>query len=183
MTTPFVFDGFTLELDEDLVERVEGAWRTYAPVFLPGRAIEVPTSVHARTLANAIRTEAYRVAARTEPEKKRVLVMEKAATALDEVAAAVNRVRGVRTSVHRLHRGDWIRVVGLTALKGLSLGSAYEAHFLGTSGGFPVVGFRLVDKDGRVTRHEVGPFRAASVHAAVGNGLSMERKGSSDLTG
>ena len=53
-TRPMIFDGVTLEIEEDLADRAESAWETYASDYLGGHAAEVPTRAHYRTLAGKL---------------------------------------------------------------------------------------------------------------------------------
>jgi len=160
-----IFDGVTLEIDEELADRAEGAWESYARHYLRGHAAEVPTRAHYRTLAGKMQADARRHSPRTATERTQKARMERAADALFQVADHADQIRtGAGPRVPRtLNQGDRVRVRGRLPFVGLENGRVYEIHLTHTRGGVPMITFRKVDEMGRATRYEVGPFETKGV--------------------
>lgn len=185
-TRPMIFDGMTLEIDEDLADRAESAWETYAGRYLGARATEVPTRAHYRTLAGKLQADARRRAPRNEMERAERGRLERAAETLFQLADHVDQFRsgmaGPRAP-RRLNKGDRVRVKGRVPFVGLEEGKTYEVHLTDTLSGVPMVTFRKVDEAGRATKYAVGPFEAKGVHAhlkpmdyeGIAGGLVVER--------
>jgi len=187
-----VFDGITLEVDEKIADGAEGAWSSYAEVYLPDHAYEAPTRAHYRTLAGNLQRAARRTAPRNQMERQEKARMERAADALFLFADYVDGFRSgtMPRKPRELNPGDRVRVVGRVPFAGMETGKVYEVHLTATERGVPTVTFRLVDSTGRASKHSVGPFRAASVHAMLktdeggpGGGLFVERIAPIDLGG
>ena len=187
-----VFDGITLEVDEDLADASEGAWSTYAEMHLPDYASQAPTRAHYRTLAGKLQRIARHTAPRTQRERMEKARMERAAESLFLFADYVDGFRGgtMPRKPRELNAGDRVRVIGRVPFKGMETGKVYEVHLTATDRGVPNVSFRLVDSAGRASKHSVGPFRASSVHASMkheeggpGGGLFVERIAPIDLGG
>lgn len=166
-TRTMIFDGVSLEIEEDLADRAEAAWETYAWTYLGPKSAEVPSRAHYRTLAGKIQAEARRRTPRTMAEQAAVRRMEDAAEVLFQVADHADRIRrNMSPRVPReLNHGDRVRVSGQVPFAGMEVGKIYEVHLTTTARGVPTVSFRKVEESGRVSRHTVGPFPAAPVHA------------------
>lgn len=192
-TRQMVFDGVTLEVEEDLAERAESAWESYASSYLGTRAAEAPTRAHYRTLAGKIQADARRRAPRTAMERSEKARMERAAETLFQLADYADQFRrGTGPRVPRtLNRGDRVRVRGRVPFTGMEAGRVYEVHLTDTLGGVPMITFRKVDETDRATKHAVGPFAAKAVYAflkpmddaSIGGALVVERIAPLDLPG
>lgn len=187
-----VFDGVTLEVEERQADAAEGAWSSYAELYLPDHAYEAPTRAHYRTLAGNLQRTARHTTPRTQRERDEKARMERAAEALFLFADYVDSFRSgtMPRQPRELNAGDRVRVIGRVPFAGMETGKVYEAHLTATDRGVPTVSFRLVDSAGRASKHSVGPFRASSVHASLkrdesgpGGGLFIERIAPIDLGG
>lgn len=187
-----VFDGITLEVEEKLADASEGAWMSYAEMYLPNYASQAPTRAHYRTLAGHLQRIARHTAPRTQRERDEKARKERAADSLFLFADYVDSFRG-GAMVHKprlLNAGDRVRVLGTAPLEGMDTGKVYEAHLTATAGGVPTVSFRLVDSAGRATKYSTGAFPAKFIHSMLtynekqpGFSLLVERIAPIDLGG
>jgi hypothetical protein len=125
-------------------------------------------------------------------ERQEKARMERAADALFLFSDYVDGFRSgtMPRKPRELNAGDRVRVIGRVPFTGMETGKVYEVHLTATERGVPTVTFRLVDSADRASKHSVGPFRAASVHAMLktdesgpGGGLFIERIAPIDLGG
>ena len=187
-----VFDGITLEVEEKQADAAEGAWSSYAELYLPDHAYEAPTRAHYRTLAGNLQRTARHTTPRTQRERDEKARMERAAEALFLFADYVDSFRSgtLPRKPRLLNAGDRVRVLGRVPLKGLETGKIYEAHLTATAGGVPTVSFRLVDSAGRATKYSTDAFPAKFIHSMLtydenkpGFSLFVERIAPIDLGG
>lgn len=177
-------EGISLEVPEVTAERAESAWQNHARRLLRQQgAATQPTRAHYRTLANHLEAEVRRRAPRTRDERSRHAEMLAEISALREIAAAVDMLRGGRAPSGRprkLNPGDVVRARGKVVLKGMREGDAYMVHMTPTRSGEQQFVFRRIDALGRPSQTQVGPFPVASVQAfvippdALGMGLVIE---------
>jgi hypothetical protein len=186
-------EGISLEVPEVIADRAESAWQNNARRLLRQQgAAAQPTRAHYRTLANHLEAEVRRRAPRTRDERSRHAEMLAEISALREIAAAVDMLRGGRAPSGRprkLNPGDVVRARGKIVLKGMREGDAYMVHMTPTRSGEQQFVFRRIDALGRPSQTQVGPFSVASVQAfvipsdALGMGLVIESIAPTTLEG
>lgn len=194
-TRPLIFDGMTLEIDEDLAERAEHAWSAYAARHLGARAKDIPTRAHFRTLANRLQADTNRRAPSNATQRAERDQREKAAASLREFADYVDSFRTTKVGTDQprdLKRGDRVRAWGLLPRAwNLESGRVYEVHLTPTAKGMPMITLRKVEESGRVSRHEAGTYLLKDLrgylknkgYSGIGGALVFEHADPMDLPG
>jgi hypothetical protein len=189
-----VFDGITLQVEEDMAERAEYAWMAYAARHLGPRAKDIPTRAHFRTLANRLQAETHRRAPSTAAQRGERDRMEQAAASLQEFADYVDSFRTTKVGTDRprdLKRGDRVRARGRLPFAGLEDERVYEVHLTPTAKGMPMITLRKVEESGRVSRHEAGTYPLKELrgylqhkgYTGLGGALVLEHADPMDLPG
>ena len=190
-----VFDGITLQVEEDMAERAEYAWMAYAARHLGPRAKDIPTRAHFRTLANRLEQENHRRAPSNTAQRGERDRMEQAAASLREFADYVDSFRTTKVGTDQprgLKRGDRVRARGLLPPDwGLEDGRVYEVHLTPTAEGMPMITLRKVEESGRVSRHEAGTYPLKELrgylqhkgYTGLGGALVLEHADPMDLPG
>jgi hypothetical protein len=190
-----VFDGITLQVEEEMAERAEYAWTTYAARHLGPRAKDIPTRPHFRTLANRLEQESHRRAPSNTAQRGERDRMEQAAASLREFADYVDSFRTTKVGTDRprdLKRGDRVRARGaLPPDWDLEDGRVYEVHLTPTAEGMPMITLRKVEESGRVSRHETRMFALKDLkgylkkkgYPGMAGGLVFEHADPMDLPG
>ena len=189
-----VFDGITLQVEEDMAERAEYAWMAYAARHLGPRAKDIPTRAHFRTLANRLQAETHRRAPSTAAQRGERDRMEQAAASLQEFADYVDSFRTTKVGTDRprdLKRGDRVRARGRLPFAELEDERVYEVHLTPTAKGMSMITLRKVEESGRVSRHEAGTYPLKELrgylqhkgYTGLGGALVLEHADPMDLPG